>query len=160
MLRSELDELHQRCSDVAWAIHAVPPTEREELAHFLHLLRECKRMLSDAERIVETALADDLGDEKMAVVEGLGTLEKKHSPVKPRWDHAGLAKHLAALSRDERELNTETGEIEPEAEAALRVLLDVAAIDYYRLGKLKQRGLDPGDFREQDGWKPSVRIIR
>lgn len=154
-----LEQLVKDCDFAAWKLRENPPTDRDELAQALHSLREARRMLGDAERDIEAHLAEAMGDEKTAVVAGLGTIERKASPVKPQWEHERLLPRIAALSRDERILREETGEIEGEAEAAVRVLGEVAAISYYRVGELKKRGIDAREFRSEDSWRTTVRII-
>lgn len=155
----QLSELTEACQSMAWALREEPPTGVDSLAGALNILREARRALGDAERDIEAHLAEAMGDEKVMVIAGIGSLERKASPVKPSWDHEGLRKLIAAASRDERVLNESTGEIEGEAEAALRVLLDCAAVTYYRMGKLKDRGIDGKRFREQESWRTTVRII-
>lgn len=155
----QLSELTEACQSMAWALREEPPTGVDSLAGALNILREARRALGDAERDIEAHLAEAMGKEKLVVVAGLGTLERKHSKVSPKWDHERLRPMLAALSRDERKLNEETGEIEGESEAAIRVFTDVAAVSYYRLGKLKERGLNPDDYCEDAGWRTTVRII-
>lgn len=156
----QLSELSQACQDLAWALREEPPTGVDSLAGALHQLREAQRALGDAARDVEAHLAEAMGKEKVVVVAGLGTLERKASPVKPVWNHEALSKRLAAASRDERVVNPDTGEIlETDAEAAIRVFRECAAVTYYRLGKLSERGIDGKDFREAEGWRTTVRIV-
>lgn len=155
----EPEALATLCQEEAWRLREEPPKGVDGLAQTLHHLREARRALGDAERDIEAHLAEAMGDEKVAVVAGLGTLERKASPVKPRWEHERLLPRIAALSRDERIVREETGEIEGEAEAAVRVLGEVASIAYYRVGELKRRGLDAREFRSEDSWRTTVRVI-
>lgn len=154
----EPTDLATLCQDEAWRLREEPPTGVDRLAQTLASLREAAAALSDAARDVEAHLAEAMGDDKEMKVEGIGTLERKASPVKPRWEHERLLPRIAALSRDERIFREETGEIEGEAEAAVRVLAEVASIAYYRVGELKKRGLDAKEFRDQDGWRTTIRI--
>lgn len=155
----ELHQLLQECQDKAWSLREEPPTGVDSLAQVLHELREARRALGDAERDVEAHLAEAMGKEKVAVVAGLGTIERKSSPVKPRWENERLLPRIAALSRDERVFREATGEIEGEAEAAVRVLGECASIAYFRVGELKKRGLDAREFRSEESWVVKVRII-
>lgn len=144
---------------LVWSLREQPPTDRDELARTLSKLRSARRMVSDAERDIEQHLATAMGPDKVVAVEGLGTVEVKHSAVKPKWDHERLLPRIAAMSRDERLINERTGEIESDSDAAVRVLFECASIGYWRVGKLKERGLDPKDFSENEGWRASVRIL-
>lgn len=147
------------CQDEAWRLRETPPTDRDELALTLHHIREAKRALGDAERDIEQHLADAMGKEKVVVIAGLGTLERKASAVKPKWDAEALLPRIAALSRDERLVNERTGEIESDSDAAVRVLNECASIAYFRVGELNRRGLDAREFRSEDSWRTTVRII-
>jgi hypothetical protein len=154
----DLPELLQACQDTAWSLREQPPSGVDRLAQALHQLREAASALSDAARDVEAHLAEAMGKDKEVVVEGLGTLERKASPIKPRWDAERLLPIVAALSRDERLVNERTGEIETDSDAAVRVLNEVASIAYFRVGELSKRGVDAKAFREQEGWRTTIRI--
>lgn len=154
-----LAELASLCQDVAWSLRERPPSDTESLAYGLHHLREARRALGDAERDIEAHLAEAMGDDKLVAIAGLGQVERKASPVKPRWEHERLLPRIAAMSRDERLVNESTGEIETDADAAVRVLAECASIAYYRVGELKRRGLDPREFRSEESWRTTVRIV-
>lgn len=147
------------CQELAWALREEPEADVEVLAKLLADLRGAKAAVGDAERDIEARLAEAMGENKVVAIAGLGTVERKASAIKPRWDAERLLPRIAALSRDERIMRESTGEIEGEAEAAVRVLAQVASIAYFRVGELDKRGLDAREFREQDGWRTSVRII-
>lgn len=153
-----LEQLVKDIDFLVWLLRDKPPIDRDELAHTLSRLRSARRMLSDAERDIEQHLATAMGDDKVVVVEGLGTVERKHSPVKPTWDHERLLPRIAAMSRDERLINERTGEIESDSDAAARVLFECAAISYWRVGKLQERGIDAKEYRSEDSWRASIRI--
>lgn len=154
----EAPELATLCQDVAWGLREQPPSGVDRLAQTLQALRDAASALSDAARDIEAHLAEAMGDAKEVKVEGVGTLERKASPIKPRWDTERLLPLVAALSRDERLVNTTTGEIETDSDAAVRVLNEVASIAYFRVGELSKRGVDAKAFREQEGWRTTVRI--
>lgn len=159
-MRDRLDALKMAAAEIAWDVREKGVQGREELAWCLHLVRETRRWLGDAERLLEASLAAELDGEKTAVVAGLGTIERKASRVKPVWDHAALMDRVAAASQDERKIDTETGEVlESFGQAAVRVMFDCAAIGYWRVGKLAERGIDAKAFCEQEGWRETVRVV-
>lgn len=75
-----------------------------------------------------------------------------------KWDHDETIKHVVARALDERQVNEETGEIEPSWAAVARAVKECAGIGYWRVGALKQRGLDPDEFAEITSRTPTVRV--
>jgi hypothetical protein len=145
---SFLEELTRLCGNMVVTYGMEPPTDLTELATSLRLVRACRQHLSDLERMLERLTAEAMPD-KLATIDGLPTFEKKWSAKQVTWNDEPLAARVAAASRDERILDEATGVIEGEAEAAVRVLLGAARIDYWRVGDLKGLGIDPDEYREK-----------
>jgi hypothetical protein len=127
----------------------------DDVANVIRTIREAKRFLGDAERQLEDRLAKAMTSK----VSADGSFEKKWQPGKTVWDHDFIAPRIAAASRDERVLDTETGVIEGEAEAAVRCIREAAGISYWRVGALRRFGIDPDAVREREGGRFTIRFL-
>lgn len=75
-----------------------------------------------------------------------------------RWDHEEAMRHVVARALDERTIDPDTGEVEPSWATVARAVMECAGIGYWRVGALKDKGLDPDEFFETTSWSPSVRV--
>lgn len=89
------------------------------------------------------------GLQKQEEIDGFGLVEKKWSSRSVRWKNDELLPVVVARAADERVLDQETGEYEREGSAVARVLGEVFSFGYARVGALKERGIDPDEFREK-----------
>lgn len=80
------------------------------------------------------------------------------SSINRRWDHDEVVKHVVARALDERTIDPDTGEVEPSFLAVARAIKECAGISYWRMGALRQRGLDPDEFAEITSRTPSVKL--
>lgn len=127
----------------------------EELADTLRKVREARGLLANAERAFEAKLADLMPSK----VSSDGSFEKHWQAAKTTWDDDYVLPRIASASRDERILDQETGEIEGEAEAAMRCFQEAAGISYFRVGALKKFGINVDDCREKSGGRWSIRFL-
>lgn len=113
-------------------------------------LRETERQLVDT--IHETATK-----RKVETEFGLVEITKRRNR---KWDHEDLVRHLTRVALDRREMDPETGEIvsRPTWEIVTNALVDCAGIGYWRIGALKEYGLDPDEFAEVTSESRSVLI--
>jgi hypothetical protein len=109
---------------------------------------------------------DDLA-EKLAkamprdVVElaGVGRVERRRGKDRKAWDHDALFARVLAYGRDERRVDLETGEVlESEGEAVLRVLREMAHVDYWKAAALRQRRLNPDEFATATPGRASIQV--
>lgn len=134
-------------------------TELSELLTALVAVRDEKARAREIERdLIEQihAIADDR------------RLSRKfdHGPLRVelatsanrKWDHDETIKHVVARALDERQVDEATGEVEPSWATVARALKECAGIGYWRVGALKQRGLDPDEFAEVTSRTPTVRV--
>lgn len=131
------------------------------LAQLLHTVRQCRATLAFVESELETNLARIMPASTIAVA-GVGVLERRAGKKRTSWDHTRLASLLAARVGDRR-FDPATGEelARPPAVLAQDVadeLLACAGLSYWKTGALKARGLDPGQFCEEEAGRTTVGI--
>lgn len=135
--------------------------ELEGLAILLAAVRRNRATLAFVELELETALARIMPATTMAVA-SVGVLERRAGKKRTAWDHTRLASLLAARVGDRR-FDPATGEelARPPAVLAQDVadeLLACAGLSYWKTGALKARGLDPGQFCEEEPGRTTVGI--
>lgn len=131
------------------------------LAALLHTVRQSRATLAFVESELETNLARIMPASTIAVA-GVGVLERRAGKKRTSWDHTRLASLLAARVGDRR-FDPATGEelSRPPAVLAQDVadeLLACAGLSYWKTGALKARGLDPGQFCEEEAGRTTVGI--
>lgn len=113
----------------------------DELATLLHWFRTLKNRCRDADTSLTNTLALMMGRN----VEVYGDLlVEKRGGYGRTWNHGALLYHLirdASVSGD--------GEVWPLTDEVFEVLRDCAAISYWRIGKLKEHGVNPDLFCEK-----------
>jgi hypothetical protein len=119
-------------------------------------LRAAQATLRMWDHLLSEWVADFLGRNEIDV-DGVGHVQVRHGAVRKAWDHPALTRLVLARARDER-IVTADGEYEDVGEAAVRVLTDCAHIDYWRVGKLRERGVDPDEYVETTPGRVSVVI--
>ncbi len=107
-------------------------------------VRAERARLRGVERDLELAI-DDLMTGRFLTV-GPYELERRRGPNRKAWDHEGLLRVVLARSRDERVCDLATGEYEDPGAAAVRVIAEIAHIDYWRTGPLRARGVDVDEY--------------
>jgi len=118
------------------------------------LYRELKIIVDDIENL---AIQSMEGDRKREL-EGRGLVEVK-STAKTTWDTDRVVSALALEALDRRSVDEVTGELQNATEAILEALKEVAAISYFRTGKLKEYGIDPDKYRDQTYGRKTLRLI-
>ncbi len=131
--------------DVPGELARVPDVKSSLL--LLGLLRNARKQMQTIEGYVEHAAAE-LMDGATFEAEGVHAL-RRQTAEKTEWDHPGLATAVltAAIVDENGELPDEAGNI-----LACRVkeaLFECAGIGYWRTGKLKERGIEPSDYRKR-----------
>ena len=135
-------------------------TDLDQLLNALVAVRDEKARARDIER--------DLLDQIHAAAEAEGLRRKFDrgpwrvelaTSANRRWDHDEAIAHVVARALDERQVDETTGEVEPSWVAVARAMKECAGIGYWRVGALRQRGLDPDEFAEVTSRTPSVRVV-
>ena len=113
-------------------------------------------------RMLEGELVDFIADcapAKQFEVEGVGMVEVRHAKKGVKWDMETLVPRIVSRAWDEVAVDQATGELlERPEDAVVRALRECVAFSYARVGALKERGIDPDEYRESQGFSTSVVI--
>ena len=120
----------------------VPDCSALELAELLYALRDVAAAVGHVRKLAEAELIR-LGENVDHPVYGL--FEIRRAKSRKAWDHSLVAWKVAAEAINRREPNDD-GEIEPAEHAAVAAVLDAAGIGYWRVGVLRDLGLDPDAY--------------
>lgn len=110
----------------------------------------------DVKELVEQHTIRAMPD-RQAVADGY-VLERRSGTVRKSWDHPLLASVISRLAT----VDHDSGEILMKAEDAQRVtdeIMACAGLAYWKVGELRQRGIDPGQYCEESRGRPSL-IVR
>ena len=130
-------------------------TTIDNLVHELLDTRDRIQRLREHERTLVAAIHDEADQRKTETRYGLVEVAKRRNR---KWDHDEAVKHVVARALDERQVNPDTGEVEPSWVAVARALRECAGIGYWRVGALRDRGLDPDEFAETTSDTLSVTV--
>lgn len=111
--------------------------------------------LRDRERELVEAVHAAAPARKTETAFGLVEVSKRRNR---KWDHEEATKHVVSRALDERTVDPVTGEVEPSWVAVTRALRECAGINYWRVGALRDRGLDPDEFAETTSESLSVQV--
>jgi hypothetical protein len=128
----------------------------DELVEALLDTRERIIQLREHEQFLVSEIHDAAPGRKTETSFGLVEVSKRRNR---RWDHDELTKHVVSRALDERHIDPDTGEVEPSWVVVTRALRECAGISYWRIGALRDRGLDPDEFAETTSEARSVRIL-
>ena len=137
----------------------------DEVDHGRTLDQLVEELLQTRERIIqlrehEQFLIDEIHDtapgRKTETDYGLVEVSKRRNR---RWDHDEVTKHVVSRALDERHIDPDTGEVEPSWVVVTRALRECAGISYWRVGALRDRGLDRDEFAEVPSESSSVRVM-
>jgi hypothetical protein len=116
------------------------------------------RMLTDA---IEANVAD-LMPERRLEMSGVGVFEKRRATARKQWDWQTLLDDAIGKAL----VDPETGELPSTVGAAVQLvvdtIMDVAPLTpsaNARVGALKERGLDPGSYCEEEARGYKVQVI-
>jgi hypothetical protein len=148
----DLTDLARACRASLEALvepHATDPWgDAEDLAEVWAAVKELAAtvgMISDEaeQRLIQ---AQAVAHGKVHTYKHVGTLEIVSSSKKTTWDHERLLGVVIKTAMDNRDIDDDGQIIAPEV-AIERMLAEVAAFAYWRLGALEQHGIDGHDFR-------------
>lgn len=140
------------------------------LAGLLLSLRTLKALVAECYAETEKQLLAVMGEDKRLEVPGLGVFEAKPEKGRKAWQWDDLCRDLLPLALAERRVDEETGEVEGEGEAVLRVLRDCISFSGGKVGRkrkgtdeyvsgLRARGLQPDEYcQEAPEWSWSVAL--
>jgi hypothetical protein len=128
---------------------------REQLAEIAYSLHAVKSQASELFSTAEEGIAPTLGQEPFVLANG-ATVESKTGGARKKWDHAGLGAEVSKRIVDSS-FDMDTGEMRLSHEEMVQEVLRYAAPSYWRVGKLKERGIDSNQYCQLDD--PITRIV-
>lgn len=133
------------------------PTELAQVYHDVNMILDAARTL---QAHVAATLAERMKDKRLEVP-GLGVFERRTSVSRKSWDHPRLLAVVAKEALDKRVVDEQTGELqEAPDEAIVRVIHKAAAINYWRVGELRQMGLDPDTYCDTEYGAPGIKFTK
>lgn len=113
--------------------------------------------LRDRERRLVEIIHDTAETRKTETPSGLVEISKRRNR---KWDHDELVRHLTRIALDTRDVDPATGELldRPTWERVADAIKACAGIGYWRIGALKDHGLDPDEFAETTSEAKAVTI--
>lgn len=128
------------------------------LVDLLRLFKSTSQAWATVAAIVESEIASRTPAGAHATTDG-SPFRVRKGATKTEWDTDRLFSVLVARACDERQVDEETGEYEREGDAVGRVLRSC-------LGKnpgwtatgVRDAGLDPDDYRQQEGYRSTVQL--
>lgn len=132
------------------------PAEKEALARALGNARSLLQAVKSHEAEVEAALAACLGKD-LFVVEGVGAFQRKGSVTRKAWDSQSLFGTVASRAVNMREPDADGCITAPEA-VVLDSLQKCVGVSYWRVGALRDLGIDPDEYCSVEYGPPRVTI--
>lgn len=165
-MNREIDELRADVAALTKAAKAeIEAEEPPGLGELLEAQRAIERVRRDLKEVlddVSEAAAGMMPARKMRVA-GLGTIERQGGIDRSGWDHDSLFDRALARGRDAPDrYDKETGEmLISEGAAVLREIREMAGTPgYWKVGALRERGLDPADFCVEKKARIRVKLPR
>lgn len=130
------------------ALEKTPHSDLEEEADLLDSWRE----LLERFKVMDSLIVSDLSrrtprSEKLLELPRGGTVEIRRNVPRKKWDHEAIAP-VVVEKIIEQAIDKTTGTInEPYSVLMLR-LLDYAGVGYWKVGTLKDLGIDPDNYCE------------
>jgi hypothetical protein len=151
-----IEQHHQEIAAVLEELACVVDAcvDRDTLVKLRWNLREARVHLDEVAAAADQHLLAEAG-ERTFDVPGIGRVEIKVKKKRTGWRHDELVPALVAKAREERLLNSETGDVEPEGVTVARVLRDCISFGAGKVTGLRRRGFQPDEWcnEEPDGWQ-------
>lgn len=165
---SNARSLSQDCSQFMWEVEdQVPatfydtllPDELENIATAVSEIDAAVSSLRDAKtRLLRLGYYGTPSDDKAIVTQDGTIVEFTSSTSKKAWKHDDL-KQLVTEKVTDRLMNRDTGEL-ASPEQVVAGVLEAAGIGYWKVGPLRQLGIEPKDFCESGSTSYSASITR
>ena len=144
-LREDLDLVINDLDEAVWGERSATDSEKSvRLLHLGFILNDAKKRIASILKEAEAVLLNSDWD-RLPYDTGLFSIETKTGAPRKKWDHDTLAA-LVAKKINDKSINMDTGEITSTPQEMIRDLLTYAAPSYWRVGALRELGIDPDDF--------------
>ena len=109
----------------------------------------------------EDAVIVAMGDEWTVTLPEFGTVKRYSGKQRKSWDHEGLFTQVLRESGQCtcRIVDEDTGEVESDAEHALRHVRESAGVGYWKITGLRKLHIEADEFAETTTGRPTVQII-
>ena len=129
----------------------------DDIALAVAFLDQVKREVSDMLEQAKATLVDSMGTTPEIVSHGI-TFEKKVGAARKTWDHKSLGDVVAQRIVD-MSVDMETGEVITSPLDMVKQVLDYTGVSYWRVGELKNIGINADAYCEVGEPKSNI-IIR
>lgn len=116
----------------------------------LHSLRLARQTLQVCEAAIEKAITSSAPREPQEIP-GVGTMQVRKGSTRKAWDHDGLAKAVISTRL------AATGEV-PDPFEVRDWITEAASFSYWRVGILRELGIDASDYCESTPGRATVQI--
>ena len=142
-LREDLTDLLNRLDEAVWEERS-SEENTEALLHLGFLLNDAKRRITSILKEAEAVLLKSDWDRSPYMTQ-LFSIETKTGAPRKKWNHDTLAALVAKRITDAA-IDMDTGEVIKTPQQMIRELLDYAAPSYWRVGALRELGIDADDY--------------
>ena len=140
-LQASLDKLDEA---INYERSADDPERTMRLIFLGFIVGEAKKTIAALQRVAAEILLKSDWDRSPFQNQHF-SMETKTGQPRKKWDHDGLAAAVAKRISDSA-IDMDTGEILKSAQQMIKELLEYAAPSYWRVGALRDLGIDPDDF--------------
>lgn len=155
------DAVDQLASHLRAAIASPEPMDLEDVVLRLRDLNAVVAQLRDATADLASYGASLMPQQVMTVA-GL-PIERTGGWNRKGWQHDALLSQVVRWAREDQQrwAQEHDGEVrESEGQAVVRVLREVAALSYWKVGATKDRGLDVDEYCRKEPAKPGIKMPR
>ncbi len=146
-LQEETQAILSRLDEAIVHERGATDPEREIRLIFLgFILGETKKMVSMLQKEAADLLLDSDWD-RSPMENQQFSLETKTGQPRKKWDHKALAALVASRIND-RSIDMDTGELLKTPQEQIIELLEYASASYWRVGALKELGIDVDEYCE------------
>lgn len=138
-------------------MEAIKSGSLDDTAAAVAFLDQVKREVSDMLEQAKATLVDAMGNAPEVVSHGI-TFEKKVGAARKTWDHKALGDIVAQRIVD-MNVDMETGEMLASPVEMVKQVLGYTGVSYWRVGELKNIGINADSYCEVGEPKSSI-IIR
>lgn len=169
-LRTTLDHLEAQAESLNTVVMDINETDLEQATDALLRVQELVKIIRDSEAAIELWIEKIFKDQKWAheftdrngnlrvkyepQETPLGVVEIRRSSNRRDWDHEALAKDWLDSWLEK---NAEGGVL-PSPWQIKNALMEVAGIGYWKVGVLKELGIDPDEYCDSSPGTPRVKV--
>jgi YD repeat-containing protein len=140
----------------AWGTKVLELDELDEQALAWERLQRFKSAVALIESLLAPRMHENIPRKPGWADTPAGVFKRSWRGTKWTWDDQGARSAVIDHALENREPNPETGELEPPEKAVVRHLFEAMRVNYWLVGGLRDRGIDPDEFRDRQDGTPWV----